>query len=129
MGAFGSHLFYLQVVTHYLEYKITGSATYYSKSSLDTMLYDAARLGDSIDQNNWLMVAAYRHFNGGTFNDVNTFLNGFPDVLPGEIEGTNATSRGCTDFMWQRVGWEHCSNNANTYVGNDLLQAYAWGKI
>lgn len=130
LGVFGAHLTFLHAVTANIEYKLLGSSTYFSEFDLDTLLYDAARIGNSVNHQNWLMVAAYRHFTGGTFNDVYKALDEiFPDVIPGEIEGTNSTTRGCTDFIWQRIGWEYCSGSSEVYTGNDFLQAFAWSKI
>ena len=124
-GIYGNHLFFIRVVIAKIEKIIT--KTGYSDNTLDEMLGNMAKVGNDFGYPNWLFVSAYRHFNSGTFNDVNDGLYTiFPDLLPSE---SNTTGWGCTDFIFQRVPMEPCSGDGEVQIGVDFLEARAFTKL
>lgn len=122
---YGNHLLYQSIITYSIGSR-TLSNPVYTTSEVNDFLSNIGKIGDSIDQNNWLYVTGYRYFvlDNPTYNDVLKHLDeDWPDSLPTEIAGVNKW--GCTDFVWQWVGHERCGNINREYIGTDFLLPFS----
>ncbi len=125
-GVFGNHLHFQTSIQFYIG-SLNNSSPVYTLAESTQFLANLAKVGQNVNQPNWLFVAGYRYFTmtNPTFNDINAHLaDDWPDDLP--TENTAVTSRGCTDFQWQRVGWETCTGITKEYIGTDFLLLFAF---
>ena len=126
LGAFQIHLNYLATVIAHIGTIVNGTPRYSSEET-EQFLLALSNVGLEQGYPNWLYIATYRHFvtKLPTYNDVNEYLSGFPAfTLPNETIG--AGPYGCTDYIWQRVMPQGCSENGREYIGADYLHAWAW---
>lgn len=122
---FGNHLLYQSLITYAIGNQLL-SDPIYNTSEVNYFLSNMGKIGDSINQNNWLYVTGYRYFvlDNPTYNDILKHLDeDWPDNLPTEINGVNKW--GCADFIWQWVGQERCNNSNTEYIGTDFLLPFS----
>lgn len=125
-GVYGNHL-HFQTSVQFRIGALNNLEPIYNISKTTLFLENMGKVGQSVGQPNYLFLAAYRHFvlDNPTFNDINKHLDdAWPTDLP--KENTPITTRGCTDFQWQRVGWEKCTNTSKEYIGTDFLLLFSY---